>query len=85
MKRPGTLIAASKESEVVDEVIPLSTRAKVLGALKVGGTLSMNKISIVTGVGHRTVRSYLAEFIGSNIIHKSECKQCGSHMTYEIS
>ncbi len=84
MKRPGRLVAASKESEVVDEVIPLSTRDRILEVLK-QGPRSMILISILSGVRPRTVREHLAECMGRNLIHKSECEQCGSHMTYEIS
>ena len=85
MKRPGRLVAASKESEVVDEVIPLSTRDRILRVLKEEGPLSMMKVSILSGIAPRTTRYILTECMGRNIISKSECKQCGSHMTYEIS
>ncbi len=85
MKRPGRLVVASKQSEVVDIVIPLTARERVLQTLKDFGPLSMNKISIIADVRPRTVREHLAECMGRNQIHKAECKQCGSHMTYEIS
>ena len=85
MKRPGTIVKASKVSEVFDVPIVLPTRDRVLLALKEFGPLSMNKISIIAGVRPRTVREHLAECMGRNIIKKAECKQCGSHMTYEIS
>ncbi len=85
MKRPGRLVAASKQSEVVDIVKPLTTRERVLQALKDFGPLSMNKISIIADVRPRTAREHLAECMGRSLIHKAECKQCGSHMTYEIS
>ncbi len=84
MKRPGKRIKASKESDVDDIIIRLSTRDRVLEALKVSGPLSMNKISILAGVRPRTVREHLAECMGRNLIEKSECQQCGSHMTYTI-
>ncbi len=85
MKRPGILVAASKESEVVDVVKPLTSKDRILQTLKDFGPLSMNKISIIADVRPRTVREHLAECMGRNLIHKAECKQCGSHMTYEIS
>jgi len=83
MKRPGKIVAASKESEVED-VLNLSSRERILEALR-HGPLSMNKISIHASVNPRTTRTHLAELMGRNLIHKSECQQCGSHMTYTIS
>jgi len=85
MKRPGQMIAASKESEVVDEISSLTTRDKVLKTLVDTGPLSMTKISLASGVKPRTVRYILSELIGMNVITKSECTQCGSHMTYKIA
>jgi len=85
MKRPGQMIAASKESEVVDEVSSLTSRDKVLKILVDKGPLSMMKISVATSVNPRTLRTILAEFMGMNVVVKAECTQCGSHMTYKIA
>jgi len=85
MKRPGQIVAASKESEVVDEISSLTSRDKVLKILVDTGPLSMMKISSATSVNPRTVRTILAEFMGMNVVAKSECTQCGSHMTYKIA
>ena len=84
MKRPGNIVAASKESEVEDELLHLSSRERILEALR-HGPLSMNKISIHANVNPRTTRTHLADLMSRNLIHKSECQQCGSHMTYKIA
>lgn len=85
MKRPGKILAASKESEVADETIVLPPKDRIVNLLRKYGNLSMFKISVLDKIAPRTIRGHLTELVGMRIIKRSTCPQCGSNTTYKLA
>ncbi len=83
MKRPGTLVAASKESDEDDVILP--TKDRIINLLRERGHLSMFKLSMLNKVAPRTIRAHLAELVGMSIVKRSTCPQCGSNTTYKLA